>query len=591
MIEHVTISDLGVIERAELELDPGLNVVTGETGAGKTMVVTALGLLLGSRADASAVRSGAPRAAVDAELRVASDHRSMRLAREAGAWIDDADPDETDAPGSERAGVEKAALLLGRAVSAKGRSRASVSGRSVPISLLGEIGSALVTVHGQTDQLRLKSVAAQRRALDSYAGQEFAALAREYRARFEEYQTRRAELEEITTHERERRLEAEQLQQALEQIDEVDPQPGEDERLKAESLKLENVEALREAARTAQHALSGPDAAETLSEGPHAVELVEASSTALAPVQDQDEELADIAEQIASVSSLLDDAASQLGIYAANLDESGPERLGEVHQRRADLDRLSRLYGPDVDAVLAWAEEARRRLNTLQSDDDRITRLTAEIGQLELALQEQASELRRRRTEAGHRLAEAVGEELAALAMPHARMVVDVTETEELGPHGADVVAMLLAPHAGAEPLPLGKGASGGELSRVMLAIEVVLAAHDSAGTFIFDEVDAGVGGKAAVQIGRRLAMLAEHVQVIVVTHLPQVAAWAQNHIRVYKSSVEDASSAGGFTASDVRALDEEERVSELARMLAGQEDSASARAHAKELLEAAGAG
>ncbi|MDZ5079122.1 DNA repair protein RecN [Nesterenkonia sp. HG001] len=591
MIEHVTISDLGVIERAELELDPGLNVVTGETGAGKTMVVTALGLLLGSRAEASAVRSGAPRAAVDAELRVASDHRSMRLAREAGAWMDDADHDETDATGSERAGVEKAALLLGRAVSAKGRSRASVSGRSVPISLLGEIGSALVTVHGQTDQLRLKSVAAQRRALDSYAGEEFAALAREYRARFEEYQARRAELEEITTHERERRLEAEQLQQALEQIDEVDPQPGEDERLKAESLKLENVEALREAARTAQHALSGPDAAETLSEGPHAVELVEASSTALAPVQDQDEELADIAEQIASVSSLLDDAASQLGIYAANLDESGPERLGEVHQRRADLDRLSRLYGPDVDAVLAWAEEARHRLNTLQSDDDRITRLTAEIGQLEQALQDQASELRRRRTEAGHRLAEAVGEELAALAMPHARMVVDVTETEELGPHGADVVAMLLAPHAGAEPLPLGKGASGGELSRVMLAIEVVLAAHDSAGTFIFDEVDAGVGGKAAVQIGRRLAMLAEHVQVIVVTHLPQVAAWAQNHIRVYKSSVEDASSAGGFTASDVRALDEEERVSELARMLAGQEDSASARAHAKELLEAAGAG
>ncbi|GAB3193678.1 DNA repair protein RecN [Nesterenkonia suensis] len=592
MIEHVTISDLGVIERAELELHPGLNVVTGETGAGKTMVVTALGLLLGARAEASAVRSGAARAAVDAQLRVRADHRSMRLAQEAGAWIDEDDTGVTGGTGdSSQHPCGDAALLLGRAISAKGRSRATVSGRGVPVSLLGEIGSALVTVHGQTDQLRLRSATAQRRALDSYAGEEFSALAREYRARYEEYQARRAELEEITTYERERRREAEQLQQALEQIDEVDPQPGEDERLKAESLKLENVEALREAARTAQRALSGPDAAEALGDAPHAVELVEAASTALSAVQDQDEELAAIGEQIGSVSGLLNDAASQLGIYAAGLDESGPGRLAEVHQRRADMDRLVRLYGPDVEAVLSWAEEARRRLGTLQSDEDRIETLSVETTRLEQALRDQAAELRRRRTEAGRRLAEEVGQELAALAMPQARMVVEVTETAELGPHGADVVSLLLAPHAGAEPLPLGKGASGGELSRVMLAIEVVLAAQAESGTFIFDEVDAGVGGKAAVQIGRRLAMLAQHVQVIVVTHLPQVAAWAQHHIRVYKSSVEEDSTAGGFTASDVRALDEEERISELARMLAGQEDSASARAHAQELLEAAAAG
>ncbi|GAA3075044.1 MULTISPECIES: DNA repair protein RecN [Actinomycetes] len=585
MIDHVTITDLGVIERAELELHPGLNVVTGETGAGKTMVVTALGLLLGARAEAAAVRSGALRAAVDAELQVQADHRAVELAREAGAWFDD--EEAAEAPTTPDA-TPRSTLLLGRAVSAKGRSRASVSGRSVPVSLLGEIGSSLVTVHGQTDQLRLKSAAAQRRALDSYAGEEFAALARDYRARYEAYQARRAELEEITTHERERRLEAEQLQQALEQIDEVDPQPGEDDRLKAESLKLENVEGLREAARSAQQALAGPDAAEAVGDAPHAVELVEAASTALGPVQDQDEELAAIAEQISSVSGLLNDAASQLGIYAAGLDESGPERLAEVHQRRADLDRLVRLYGPDVDAVLAWAEESRRRLGTLQSDTDRLETLSAEIERLEEGLRTDAAELRRRRAEAGRRLAEAVGEELAALAMPHARMVVEVTETEELGPHGADAVTMLLAPHAGADPLPLGKGASGGELSRVMLALEVVLAAHDSAGTFIFDEVDAGVGGKAAVQIGRRLAMLARHVQVIVVTHLPQVAAFAQHHVRVFKSSVEDGSGSGGFTATDVRTLDEQERVSELARMLAGQEDSDSARAHARELLEAA---
>ncbi|GAB3185268.1 DNA repair protein RecN [Nesterenkonia halophila] len=593
MIEHVTISDLGVIERAELELHPGFNVVTGETGAGKTMVVTALGLLLGARAEASAVRSGAAKAAVDAEVATDSTHRSVRLAREAGAWLDDDGAAEAAADGTgddgDAATRTETSLLLGRAVSAKGRSRATVSGRGVPVSLLGEIGSSLVTVHGQTDQLRLKSPAAQRRALDAYAGEEFAGLAEAYRRRHRSWLDQRAELEEITANERQRRLEAEQLQQALERIDEVAPQSGEDEELKAEAMTLENVEELREAARVAQTALSGPDAAESVGDEPNAVALVETAAQALAAVADQDRELASVHEQIGSVSSLLNDAASQLGVHAASLDESGPERLAEVHQRRAELDRLTRLYGPDVDAVLAWAGESRARLAVLHSDADRIEELQARITEEEAALREQAAELRARRAEAGERLSAAVGEELAALAMPQARLVVDVSETEELGPHGADSVSMLLAPHAGADPLPLGKGASGGELSRVMLALEVVLSAHDSAGTFIFDEVDAGVGGKAAVQIGRRLAMLAEHVQVIVVTHLPQVAAHAQRHIRVFKSSAETDGDAGAFTASDVHALDDGERVAELARMLAGQEDSDSARAHAQELLESAG--
>lgn len=578
MIESVTISDLGVIERAELHLHPGFNVVTGETGAGKTMVVTALGLLLGARAEATAVRRGAERAAVDAEVTVSADHHAVGLAREAGAWLDD----DEDA-GS--AGPEEIQLLLGRALSAKGRSRASVGGRSVPVAMLGEIGASLVTVHGQSDQLRLKSSSAQRAALDRYAGDEFNAQLEAYRARYRDYLAKRAELEEITSNERERRREAEQLQQALEQIDEADPQPGEDAQLREESLKLENVEALREAARTAQQALSGPDAAEMAVDEPNAVELVEAAAAALTGVQDQDKELGEIAEQIGSVSSLLNDAASQLGVYAASLDESGPERLAEVHQRRADLDRLIRLYGPDIDAVLAWAGEARVRLSTLQSDTDRTEELAEELKRLEARLWEDAADLRRRREEAGERLAGAVSVELTALAMPHARIVVDVVPAEELGLHGADTVALLLAPHSGSDPLPLGKGASGGELSRVMLALEVVLAAKTDTGTFIFDEVDAGVGGKAAVQIGKRLEMLAEHVQVIVVTHLPQVAAYAQNHIRVFKESVPGEGETGGFTASDVTSLDEDQRVSELARMLAGQEDSESARAHARELL------
>lgn len=584
MIENVTISDLGVIERAELPLHPGFNVVTGETGAGKTMVVTALGLLLGARAEATAVRRGADKASVDAEVTVEAGHHSVELAREAGAWLDE-EPAEEGKDDTAAASDQQIQLLLGRALSAKGRSRASVGGRSVPVTMLGEIGSSLVTVHGQSDQLRLKSAAAQRAALDRHAGEEFAAALKSYRAGYQDYLAKRDELEEITTNERERRREAEQLQQALEQIDAADPQPGEDAALKEESLKLENVEGLREAARSAQQALSGPDAAETAVDAPNAVEMVEAAAAALAGVQDQDRELGEISEQISSVSSLLNDAASQLGVYAASLDESGPERLAEVHQRRAELDRLIRLYGSDIDAVLAWAEESRQRLSTLQSDADRIDDLAAELEQLESKLWESAEDLRRRRQETGERLAEAVSVELTALAMPHARIVVQVAASQELGPHGADTVTLLLAPHSGSDPLPLGKGASGGELSRVMLALEVVLAAKTDTGTFIFDEVDAGVGGKAAVQIGRRLAMLAQHVQVIVVTHLPQVAAYAQNHIRVFKESVPGEGDTGGFTASDVTALDEDQRVSELARMLAGQEDSESARAHARELI------
>ena len=569
MIEHVTISGLGVIDRAALELSPGFNVVTGETGAGKTMVVTALGLLLGARAEATAVRTGADKATVDAEIDVAAGHPARRRSAAAGASMDE----DTDEP-----------LMIGRALSAKGRSRATVAGRPVPIAVLGEVGAELVTVHGQSDQLRLKAPAAQRSALDTYAGGDFARLLSHYQDSFEAYRRQKAELEEITANEVERRREAEQLQQALESIDATNPQPNEDAQLKAESLKLENVEGLREAARTAQVLLSGADAAESVDPGANAAELLETSLNGLASVTGQDAELAEISQQIGEVSALLSDAATQLGVYAAGLDESGPERLAEVHQRRADIDQLQRLYGPEVNDVLDWAEESRRRLGTLVTDADRIEELTDAADTLHAQLRESAQELTERRLIAGEQLAAAVDKELAALAMPHAHLSVEVTAADELTRHGADTVQILLRPHAGAQPLPLGKGASGGELSRVMLALEVVLAEQAPAGTFIFDEVDAGVGGKAAVQIGRRLAKLARHSQVIVVTHLPQVAAYADQHIRVFKTS--DASA--GVTAADVGPLTPEERVEELARMLAGQEDSASARAHASELLDGA---
>ena len=364
----------------------------------------------------------------------------------------------------------------------------------------------------------------------------------------------------------------------------VDPQPGEDETLKAEAMRLSNLEELRTAAVGAHAALIADDFAD----GGDATSLVDAAKRQLESAGEHDPELAASGQRLAEVGYILADIATELASYAASLDTEGPERLAEVEARRADLAGLVRKYAPSIDGVLEWSAESARRLAELSSDDSRIEALEEEITVLAERLQVRGAALTKLRTDAAAELAQRVSDELTALAMKDANLVIEVEPTGEPGPHGADSISFLLAPHPGAPARPLGKGASGGELSRVMLAIEVVLAAVDPVPTFIFDEVDAGVGGKAAVEIGRRLAMLARHVQVIVVTHLPQVAAFANHHIRVIKTSTatDDGS---GVTASDVRVLDQEERIKELARMLAGQEDSASARAHAEELLGAAG--
>jgi DNA repair protein RecN (Recombination protein N) len=299
-------------------------------------------------------------------------------------------------------------------------------------------------------------------------------------------------------------------------------------------------------------------------------------------VADADEELTQTTKRLSEVGYLLADIARDLASYATSLDTEGPGRLAEIEDRRGELAVLVRKYAPSIDEVIEWADAARKRLNDLSDDSGRIESLEAEEVAALAELGVLAAEVTAMRTKAAEKLAKAVSAELKALAMPDAKLVIDITTTERTI-HGEDDIAFLLAPHAGASPRPLGKGASGGELSRVMLALEVVLAAVDPVPTFVFDEVDSGVGGKAAVEIGRRLAMLAEHVQVLVVTHLPQVAAFADQHILVTKSSVSKNST--GITTSNVRLLNYEERVVELARMLAGQEDSATAQAHAKELL------
>jgi DNA repair protein RecN (Recombination protein N) len=570
MLEELRIRDLGVITDATLPLGPGLSVVTGETGAGKTMVVTAVGLLLGARSDAGAVRSGAKSATAEAVLKLDATHPAIARAVDAGADVEEFD-----------GGAE---LILARRLGADGRSRAFLGGRAAPVGVLAEIGETLVVVHGQSDQIRLKGAVAQRGALDKFAGEALAGPLGTYQSLYGHWKASQTELETLRNAARDRLREAESLEIALAEIDEVDPQPGEDESLKAEAVKLANVEELRIAANTAHQALIAEDYGD---EG-DATTLVDAAKRTLENVAEHDAELGAAAARLAEVGFLLNDIATELASYQAGLDSEGPERLAEIEDRRAALAKLVRKYAPSIDEVLVWAENARVRFDELQDDSTRIEALDAEVIKAEAELQKQAAALSKIRAKAAKDLSARVSAELKALAMADATLLITLEPAGQLSPHGADEISFLLQPHSGAPARPLGKGASGGELSRVMLAIEVVLAAVDPVPTFVFDEVDAGVGGRAAVEIGRRLAMLARHVQVLVVTHLPQVAAFADQHITVTKTSVRgaDGGTATGFTSSDVRLLNAAERVRELARMLAGQEDSESAQAHAQELLD-----
>ncbi|MGO2779786.1 DNA repair protein RecN [Glutamicibacter arilaitensis] len=569
MIQEIQISNLGVITEATLPLGPGLTVVTGETGAGKTMVITALSLLLGRRADAGAVRNGAKHALAEAVVHLPPDHHVLDAAGQAGAFI-------------EPAG-ENSELLLSRSLSAQGRSRATIGGRSAPVGLLAELGHDLVAVHGQSDQIRLKEPVAQRDALDRFAGSSLSRTLSNYQRAYRQWRSAAKELASLKTESRNRVREAENLRLALDEIDSLDPQPGEDESLREQSMKLGNVESLRTASQQAQAVIDSEDF-----ENPGVTTLVETARGVLAQASDDDAGLAAFAERAAELGILASELSSDLAAYVADLDEEGPERLAQIEARRADLSKLMRKYAPSIDEVLAWASESRIRLEQLGGDDSRIDALEVEVVDLEHKVASLASDLSDARRKAAKKLSTQVSAELKALAMPDAKLVIEVNELDEPGAFGQDAISMLLAPHAGASPRPLGKGASGGELSRVMLAIEVVLAAVDPVPTFVFDEVDQGVGGKAAVAIGERLAMLAKHVQVIVVTHLPQVAAYADRHIRVIKNSDAKSKAGAGYTASDVISLDQEARVKELARMLAGQEESDTAQAHAEELLEEA---
>lgn len=594
MLQELRIQRLGVIDDAVLELHPGLNVVTGETGAGKTMVVTGLGLLLGSRADTALVRTGADTAVVEGVVAVAADHPAAARASEAGADID-------------------GGLVLVRTVSAEGRSRAHVGGRTAPVGVLGEIGEHLVAVHGQADQWRLRQGDQHWAMLDQFGGPDLASCLADYERLYDAHARASAELAQLRAAALDRAREIDVLQHGLDQLEALDPQPGEDAELRVEDERLSHAEGLRTAAEAAHALLAGGEeyAAEP---APSTIEGLAAARHALGGEVDHDPRLLELDRRLADLGYLAADLASDLSAYASDVDVD-PARLGWVQQRRADLASLTRKYGDTVDDALAWGRDAAARLDRLMGSDTRVEELAAEVQRLGSDLARAAGALSAARQGAAAQLAGEVTAELAHLAMGQATIEVAVSQRQldgagtsatvdasgdegsgsapargldvpglgtglRFGRHGVDDVEIRLAANPGSPARSVAKAASGGELSRVMLALEVVTGRAGSATvpTFVFDEVDAGVGGSAALAVGARLAALAGHAQVVVVTHLPQVAAYADRHLVVRKASD------GHITASGVHALDGEERLRELARMMAGV-DSDTALDHARELV------
>lgn len=561
MLHELHIRNLGVIEEATAEFSTGLSVVTGETGAGKTMVVSSLRLLSGHRADASRVRNGADKASVEG-IFSADSVAVDELVEQVGGYVDDGE------------------VIASRTVNATGRSRAHLAGKTVAAGVLGEFAGHVITIHGQNDQLRLLDPVRQLGALDDYAG---------LGEKVSTYQTRRAEwlrldkdLRRRMEARRDLALESETLQRAVEAIDEIDPQPGEDVEVKAQIKRLQAADDIRAGLQRAQAALDGMDglSGDDFGDSEGANALVGQATNELTNLTDTEAEggnLSDLADRLGEVSVLLADISSEIG--QALLDVPDPDELDGLLQRQTQLREL-RKYAVDVDGALAWRDQARERLESMDVSDEALQKLQDDVAAARDAAREVAEELSSARVRASKKFSKAVTEEIRGLHMS-AEIRVDVRQpgdrAGELGPHGIDEVEFQLV--QGGNVNPLAGSASGGELSRVMLALEVVLAAGTKGGrTMVFDEVDAGVGGKAAVEIGRRLAKLAVDNQVIVVTHLPQVAAFGDAHVYVAKATSADS------VTSSVRTLSEDERVEELSRMLAGLE-SETGRAHAEELM------
>ena len=548
MIEAIGIRNLGVIESAQLELKPGFTALTGETGAGKTMVLNALNLLLGGRADSSAVRTGQQQLFVEGSWHI-TDPELISMVEQLGGELD------------------SNTLIVNRTVTSDGRSRAALGGAQTPAGALADLASRLVTVHGQSDQLRLRSIAAQRDALDEFGGTEIANAKNSYVLSFQAFKELQARLLRLQSAASTDQRRVSELKELLTDIEKLAPTEGELEDVEERINRLANVEALRINAATAHDALAEAE--------PSALEMLGLATRSLE--QSSDAELRELGTRLREATSVAADVSAELASFLIDL-EADPAQLEQLQLRKAALVQLERKVSLSLSETIAAIPTWQAELLDLDSSDEQVEKLESQLAAALLELSQEGSRLTQARKGAAERLAGLVAKELSELAMQGSRFSVQVSELGEFEASGNDRIEFLLA-NAGSDPRPLAKGASGGELSRIMLAIELVLAGDHPMPTMIFDEVDAGVGGHAAVELGRRLRRLSEKTQVIVVTHLPQVAAFANHQIKVAKEI------SGEITKSSVNILELEDRKRELARMLSGNPDSEVALQHAEELL------
>jgi DNA repair protein RecN (Recombination protein N) len=566
-LEEISIRNLGIIDQSTLELGSGLNVLTGETGAGKTMILTALALVLGGKSDSSLVRTGTERLVASAQFSLPAVTADLKEIAESS--------------GSD---ISEGSLILTRTVNSDGKSKAVAGGTTVPAATLANFADQLVEIHGQAANHQIVKSARQRELLDRYAGTKFATALQSYQGVFSNYNELKARIKTAVDSASKKDREIGELEEFLQAWQKLKAVRGEYAETTNQIARLSSVEDLRAASAGATQALSDESAG--------ALTVLGAARRFLDLAKGKDSKLDEISGAIAEGFFLIDDAARELTSYLTAL-EADPGKLDALQSRKAEINAFLKKYGGagagDEELILlaARAKGAKEAIADLNGGEDRIKELQTELTGLKKELLKNAKSLTDLRNAAALSLSKAVTAEIAALAMPHTIFSIAITSADYEGSLkesdftnlGCDEVAMQIQGHKGAPLISLGKGASGGEMSRIMLALEVVLAQTHPVGTYIFDEVDAGVGGKAAIEVGRRLAALAKHTQVIVVTHLPQVAAWADTHFVVKKSSD------GSVSQSDVTKLEDKARVEEIARMLAGLEGSASAQEHAAELL------
>lgn len=563
-LEEISIKNLGIIESSTLELGRGLNVLTGETGAGKTMILTALNLVLGGKSDTSLVRAGSDRLIASATFVI--DKGLHHVLTEEGAVIEDG------------------ALVLTRSITSDGKSKATAGGVTVSISVLSNIGQSLIEVHGQAANAQIVKQVKQRELLDRYAGADLNVVLTDYQETYEIYLELKKRLKAMREASSKRDGEIAELEEFSAAWIKLKAVRGEAASTEDEINRLSSVEDLRIAS---DGSLSSLEAEES-----GALTALGSAKKFLDAAKGKDSKLDLILTSLSEAFYLADEAARDLASYASGL-EADPSRLDQLQSRKAEIAAFVKRWGSSVDLdneliqLSERAKSAKLAIADLLGGDERISELEAELASVKKLLVASAKSLSRVRAEFAEKLSREVTVEIQQLSMPHTSFHVEVQSIDyeselkesDFSNLGCDEVTMLIEAHPGATKVALSKGASGGEMSRIMLGLEVVIAKTHPVGTYIFDEVDSGVGGKAAIEVGKRLHKLAEHSQVIVVTHLPQVAAWGDTHFVVKKTSD------GSVTQSGVTKLSEPERVDEIARMLAGLEQSSSAKEHASELL------